>query len=286
MGQVSGGIKRLLGRGGVARAKWLARSPGRGLSALRKRWRRPDVFNWKTAERVGVIYSAPSEMTIAERLFIYTLARGLRPAVALEIGTNHGGSAQIICSAMEDAGRGKLFGIDPFPRITVPEKKFFGRFTLIEAMSPDAIAEAGRQAGAKFNFVLVDGIHIHKQVKLEIAALLPHLAEEAVLLFHDAFHIGVAAAISEAIEAHDTLHDCGYPCARPAVGVGHLAYGGFRMLRFASRQTIDAGKIVSDFCAETGKPLPPTDPAMFDHDPWYCRTYEKCAYCRAKDESR
>lgn len=286
MGKLNSGVKRVVGQSAVDRAKWLARSPAIGWRALKKRWRRPNVFNWKTAERVGVIYNAPSEMSVAERLFIYTLARGLRPAVALEIGTNHGGSAQIICSAMEDAGRGRLFGIDPFPRITVAQKKFLGRFTLIEAMSPDAIAEAGRQAGAKFNFVLVDGIHIHKQVKLEIAALLPHLAEEAVLLFHDAFHIGVAAAISEAVIANPSLHDCGYPCARPAVGVGHLAYGGFRMVRFATSPTIDAGKIVSDFCTETNKPQPPTDPAMFDHDPWYCRTYEKCAYCRAKDASR
>jgi predicted O-methyltransferase YrrM len=283
MSTIKSKLKNLVGENTARRLKRWAGKPKTVASSFGEWMKRPNLYRLGSAERVGAVYSAPSEMSIAERLFLYGLIRGMLPLRSLEIGTNHGGSAKIICGALEDLGRGKLVGIDPFPRITVPWRQFHNRFTLIQEKSPDAIAKAAEASGGPFEFVLVDGIHIYKQVKSEIAALLPFLADEAILLFHDAFHIGIAGAVTEAVKASDSLHDCGYPCRRPAVGVGHLAYGGFRMLRFSREPITDANKLVAAYCAENGKELPPTDPKMFDHDPWYCRTYEKCQYCKERE---
>ena len=52
---------------------------GRVVGAVVKRWQRPDLYDLSSNERVGVVYTAPSDMRIDERLFLYTLVRGLQP---------------------------------------------------------------------------------------------------------------------------------------------------------------------------------------------------------------
>jgi predicted O-methyltransferase YrrM len=200
---------------------------------IRNRLKRPNLFRMDTAERVGIVYSAPSEMSISERLFLYSLVRGTRPIRVIEIGSRRGGSACIMAAAMEDSGQGLglIVGVDPEPIITVPQRLFYKRFRLISKPSPDALPEARELAGGPFDLALIDGLHIYDQAKLDLEGILPHMSDNSYLLLHDAFHYGVTQAVSEALERHPLLHDCGYVCARPAVrGLGVMAYGGFRLL--------------------------------------------------------
>src|SRR4051812_27628948 len=74
------------------------------IGAVSKRFARPNLYRMNTPERVGVVYSAPSDMRIDERLFLYAFVRGFCPERALEIGVARGGSAAIITSAMEEVG--------------------------------------------------------------------------------------------------------------------------------------------------------------------------------------
>lgn len=46
-----------------------------------------------------VIYDAPVQQFMPERLLLYSLICGLRPERTLEIGTLYGGSTMIICAA-------------------------------------------------------------------------------------------------------------------------------------------------------------------------------------------
>jgi predicted O-methyltransferase YrrM len=46
-----------------------------------------------------VIYDAPVQQLMPERLLLYSLICGLRPERTLEIGTLYGGSTMIICAA-------------------------------------------------------------------------------------------------------------------------------------------------------------------------------------------
>lgn len=251
---------------------------------------RPNVYQLTSPERVGIVFDNPSEMSVPERLFLYSLIRGNRPRCVLEIGSRHGGSASIIAAAMEDIDRGhpgRIFGIDPGPEITVPKRKFFGRFELIIEPSPQAITTARQKAGEPFDFVLIDGLHIYSQVKKDLLGVLPHLADESFILLHDAFHQGISKAIGEVVSADERLFDCGYPCGKPWLDHPTLAYGGFRMLRFSQSPVANAQRLIEREAQLRQIAAPVVDDDLADHDPfWYCRAIEPCAYCRKTGQNQ
>jgi predicted O-methyltransferase YrrM len=251
---------------------------------------RPNVYQLGTPERVGIVFDNPSEMNVSERLFLYSLIRGTRPHRVLEIGSRHGGSASIIAAALEDIDPrhpGRVFGVDPGPEITVPERKFFGRFELIVEPSPQGITTARQKAGGPFDFALVDGLHIYSQVKQDLLGVLPHMADESYILLHDAFHYGLSKAISEVVATESRLFDCGYPCGKPWMEHPLLAYGGLRMLRFSERAVTDPQRFIEREAELLHKAAPPIDDDLADHDPfWHCRAIEPCAYCRKTGQGK
>lgn len=256
------------------------------IKVARERFVRPNLYRLDTPERVGVVFTCQSDMRIDERLFLYAFVRGFRPERALEIGVLRGGSAAIITNAMEENGRGKLVGIDPEPDLAVKADALHGRYTLLREFSPQAIPAAREAAGGSFDFVLIDGLHIHDQVVKDLAGVLPHLADGAYVLFHDAFHYGVAAAIREAVESDPRLVDCGYPCrtANPYADPW-TPYNGFRLLRFAAAagpKSVDVERIVGPLYAGSGRAVPPMRPDSLNHDLWYCRAVSPCERCRAE----
>jgi len=248
---------------------------------LKTRVTSPHLYRMGSLERIGIVYRVPSEMTIDERLFLYVLIRGVRPDRVLEIGSRHGGSAAIIACALQDNGRGRVFGIDPGPDITVKPANFHGRFQLISRPSPAAIPEARQLAGGPFDVVFIDGLHTHSQCAADLAGALPHAADGAYFLFHDAFHIGVSEAIREAVETDSRLHDCGYMCVQPYTQDPLVSYHGLRLLRFSSQVVVNPGPLIERGYREVGLEPPITHPDLLDHDGWYCRHFEPCPRCRA-----
>jgi predicted O-methyltransferase YrrM len=220
-------------------------------------------------------------MTVTERLFLYTITRALRPERVLEIGSRHGGSASIMAAAMEDVGCGRIVGVDPAPKITVPQRHFFGRFDLIEAPSPDALPEARRRSGAPFDLALIDGLHIYDQARRDLAGTLPLMQQGAYILLHDAFHFGLSEAIRQELERNSGVQDCGYVCAKPAMKVGVLAYGGIRMLRVGRSRVVSPEPILRHAYDAAGLPAPPRDAELLNHDAWYCRVIHPCPRCAA-----
>jgi predicted O-methyltransferase YrrM len=222
-------------------------------------------------------------MRLDERLYLYSFVRGFRPERALEIGVLRGGSGCIIANAMEDNGCGMVVGLDPEPRIEVRKRDFHGRYHLILKPSPEGLQEAFQVAGGRFDFVFIDGLHMYKQVVRDIEGILPFLCDGAYILFHDAFHYGVANAISESVARIPMLHDCGFPCRTPRMDYDVLTpYNGVRLLRYADKRISDAHQVVTPFYEAAGKraPLPSSD--VFDHDQWYCRTHNPCPNCKAR----
>ena len=257
--------------------------------AARKRIARADLYRLDTPERVGVVFTAPSDMRIDERLFLYSFIRGFKPQRALEIGVARGGSAAIITNAMEDNGAGRLVGVDPTPDLRIDMKHLHGRYTLLTEYSPQAIPAAREAAGGPFDFVLIDGLHMYDQVTKDIAGVVPYLADGAYILFHDAFHYGVATAIREAVEADDSLVDCGYLCRTANVAADRWTpYNGFRLLRRASAsdgKSVDVEHVVGPLYAAAGRQRPPLRRDALNHDVWYCREVSPCERCRAEASS-
>jgi len=276
-----GSLSQMIPPGLKDLARKVRRAARRATSGTVQRMQRPNLYRLDTPERVGVVFTAPSDMRVDERLFLYALVRGFQPERALEIGVFRGGGSAIIANAMEDNGKGILVGLDPAPDIKVREADLHGRYTLIRRPSPDGVPEARAAAGGPFDFVLVDGLHMYTQVRRDIDAILPHLAEGAYVLFHDAFHYGVATAIREAVQAMPSLHDCGYACRTVTFYDPVTPYNGFRLLRHGPA-VADVERDVRPLYSAAGKEMPRLDADVLDHDIWHCKAVKPCAACRAR----
>jgi len=186
-----------------------------------------------------ILYDAPAQLVMPERLLLYSLVSGLRPTAAVEIGTAEGGAAMIICAAMDAVGNGNLVCIDPAPKVTPDDRaKMSHRVSFVSQASPEAIMEARVLLGSVFDFAFVDGDHSYAGVLRDINALLPFLHEDSYLLFHDVHYFEVHDAINEALKRYPFV-DCGVLSLEATksedIYLGKpVMWGGLRLLRFAS----------------------------------------------------
>jgi predicted O-methyltransferase YrrM len=181
---------------------------------------------------VRAIETAPAQMTMGERLFLYALTVAVHPERVLEIGSSHGGSAMIITAALDDLAGGRLACVDPQPLFDPRDwHRIEHRAVLIPHASPGAIAEASDALEGRFNLVFIDGDHSRAGVLADIRGLLPQLADRAYLLFHDAHHAEVAAAIGESLRLYPALADCGL-ISRDRHAGGAQFWGGLYLLQF------------------------------------------------------
>ncbi len=175
-------------------------------------------------------------MRMPERVSLYSLIYGIQPRNCLEIGTARGGSSAIICGAMDDVGIGQLTCVDPGPEIA-PElwSQISHRCRMFVGPSPDILQRAAKESGASFDFALIDGDHNYDGVRADIAGVLPHLSDQAYVLFHDAHYNDVRRAIDEAVSTSQELTDCGLISVEPTVlkeNENWITYAGLRLLRF------------------------------------------------------
>lgn len=190
--------------------------------------------------RVQYLLDAPAELLLPERLLMYSLVRGLRPARCLEIGTHFGGSTTITCAALDDVGAGCLVCVDPNPLVP-PDvwARLAHRATMVRGTSPGALADAMATAGGPFDFVFIDGDHTRAGVVRDVEAVLAVAAPGAHLLFHDSHYWEVRDAIDECVARYPTrLLDAGTLSALSTAPIqapdGTSAqWGGFRLLRLA-----------------------------------------------------
>lgn len=198
-----------------------------------------DVLNPLDLASLEVLHWTPANLTRAERLLIYTLTFGLRPASYLEIGTFQGGSALIVSAAMKASeNKGHLTCIDPMPQITDEHWALLSSHsTLIKGRSPGVLPEAHRMAGAPFDLVFIDGDHTYQGVVQDAQGVLPFLTKDAYILFHDSFNPDVDRGIRYFLAQHPRrVLDCGI-LTREATVEGRntphpVTWGGLRLTRF------------------------------------------------------
>lgn len=159
-----------------------------------------------------ILSKAPAQLDQCERLMLYTLVRSISPEVVVEVGTFQGGSASIIHAALTAAGRGRLWCIDPKPQLKINWNDLADRATLIEDYSPAAFATVAEQIPGPIEFAFIDGIHRYESVVADTEAVLPLLARDAWLLYHDAFHHDVHRAIMHCAETMPGLNNAGTVC--------------------------------------------------------------------------
>ena len=239
------------------RAKFQAKALGTNL-------RRPNLFDLGSQERMGAAFLAPSDMEQVDRILLYALVRSLRPDRVLEIGIRYGGGARIIASALADNEHGRAVGIDPAPRgFSVPVKHLHGRYERIEGYSPEITPEAIRKLGGGPDLVLIDALHTGDAVYADFMGVLPHLAEGAHVLFHDAYHQGIASAIDQIVDEQPKFHDLGMLSRRPQM-YHPVCYQGLRILRMGT--TTEAKAHIERAYRAAGQTPPPFHPVFRNFD--------------------
>jgi cephalosporin hydroxylase len=188
------------------------------------------------------IYTVPAEMQIQERTLLYSLIYSLRPHYCLEIGTFRGGSALLICAALDDTGYGQLVCVDPEPRLTDETwQQIKHRAIIVAGPSPAILPKAAEASPDKFDFALIDGDHSYEGALADIEGTLPLLADRAYLIFHDSHYFEVKDAINQALEKYSQeLIDCGELSTLEnhqtdewgQVEGRQVIWGGLRLLRF------------------------------------------------------
>jgi hypothetical protein len=186
---------------------------------------------------LDVIRWAPCWMSRAERLLLFSLAFGLRPARYLEIGTFKGGSSLIIAAAMAASDNpGRMVCVDPDPQID-PEhwKQLEPRTVLVKGASPDILPHAQEVAGGPFDLVLIDGDHSYSGALRDASGVMEHVAERAHLIFHDGYNLEVARAIEEFICLFQgRVIDFGL-LTREVAFVDQVRWGGLHMVQVQPR---------------------------------------------------
>ena len=184
-------------------------------------------------KELGQVVTTHAELLDEEKMVLYSLVRGIKPALALEIGVFQGGSSAIILQAMDENECGELWSLDPAPQV-VTSGNPMGRWHLLTTASPRGIRQVFQQTGEGFDFAFIDGDHSQAAVEADIKALLPYLTSGACLLFHDDCNPDVARAIDIQLAWNRyNLDDCGLVC-KTGVYLPHMSaeYYGLRLLRY------------------------------------------------------
>jgi len=159
-----------------------------------------------------VVQYAPAWMTRSERLLLFSLIFSLRPKRYLEIGTFQGGSALIVCSALDALeSDARMYLVDPTPKIA-PENwdRLRHRAKLYQGCSPEILKVAAEEAGGGFDFILIDGDHSYGGVMRDAEGVLPYAEVGSYIIFHDSFYDDVGRAIDDFVTRYsDRILDLG-----------------------------------------------------------------------------
>ncbi|RKQ68257.1 class I SAM-dependent methyltransferase [Oceanibaculum indicum] len=148
---------------------------------------------------LAALRNAPCQMSLGERLFLYSLIYASRPAHYCEIGTAQGGSALIAQSALFDVGNhdARMSLIDiRFDLDKSATQMLERRAVFHEGPSTQMLPEATR--AAPIDFLLIDGDHTHEGALRDIEMAVGLVAPGAHVLIHDAYNPPIAAAIAKA----------------------------------------------------------------------------------------
>jgi len=133
------------------------------------------------------------EMTFPERKFLFGLIRHFKPKNILEIGVASGGGSGLMLQAIKDIKESTCTSIDkaeyvfrypdkPIGFAALRENANNPQWTLIAGKDPSEVIEA---FGKKFDFAVIDTMHIHPVETLNFLSVLPFLEEGAIVALHD-----------------------------------------------------------------------------------------------------
>jgi predicted O-methyltransferase YrrM len=136
-------------------------------------------------------------MTREEGELLYGIVRAIKPTYCIETGTHKGLSACYIGQALRDNGQGILHTCDP---VDLMQEAAFASNGLLPHVKFHLTRGVDLRPQAPIDFLFIDGFHGKQDVLDEFVTFKPHLAENAIVAFHDCDlvpHCGVNQAVAE-----------------------------------------------------------------------------------------
>jgi predicted O-methyltransferase YrrM len=181
---------------------------------------------WREAD-LSKVFDAPAQLSMTERMTLFSLVLGHRPARALEIGSFRGGSAQIIVHAMDLNDFGDLVMVDPNPQFAPGLwDDISHRSTLLRESSPGALSSV--EGG--FDFVFIDGDHTRTGVVADLEVVTPRMTPDGVIILHDVLYLEIQRGIADALQTTGLI-DCGCLCNNASFDDAGIGWAGLGMLR-------------------------------------------------------
>lgn len=159
--------------------------------------------------------SLASQMSVDERLMLFTLVRCFRPKRMLEVGRARGGSTHVIAESIKHLEGTSFVSMDPnnWPEhsiASVLRKRLEDDHGVqfIDEYCPWALPRAKHLAGGDFDLIFLDGDHSYEAVKRDLQGLLPFLVEGGYIIMHDSHFLPLRRAIAEVVDETGVV-DCG-----------------------------------------------------------------------------
>jgi predicted O-methyltransferase YrrM len=152
-------------------------------------------------------------ISVASSALIYTLVRNAKPQHVVEIGTYHGGTAEVICQALHENGSGTLHTVGPFEAESVfpifeswpQELRRHLEFYLMTSMDFYYRLYA---RGIRPEIAFVDGDHSYEAALFDIQSLAKSLARCGFLLVDNASQPGPYYAAMDFLQHNPDWRRC------------------------------------------------------------------------------
>lgn len=188
-------------RTAAVNARDLARSLRDDVNSFRFELLGPREFRdvWQAVDSIGGFSRERADTVVLYALAKTAASRGC----VVEVGSFLGRSTAVLAQAVRSGGGGKVVAIDPHrggsgdvgsedseaEATTLPllrhNLRRLGVDDLVTVVCADATAAARDWCHGRVSLLFVDGLHTYEGVLADFAALEPHLADAAVVVFDD-----------------------------------------------------------------------------------------------------
>ena len=141
------------------------------------------------------------------RAYMYELVRALKPRFAIEIGTYHAGTTEVMARAMQGNGGGVLLTVDPYGGDRVPgileswPESLTSLVNFMPVNSMELIIQLGRLAST-IDLAFIDGNHAYAFAYFDLAAIAKWVSPGGVIVLDDYDQPGVFWAAKHFLNAH------------------------------------------------------------------------------------
>jgi predicted O-methyltransferase YrrM len=157
-----------------------------------------------------------SQLSPEAQALLFTLARTLKPAHVLEIGTFLAGTSEAICRALAANGTGVLHTTDPFGLAAVPaillkwprQLRRHVRFYHLDSM---AFFMRMEQMAVRSQLTLIDGRHDYQFALFDLSMAARTLAPSGLILLDNVSQPGPYLAVTDFVRDTPGWTECGNP---------------------------------------------------------------------------